>query len=110
MERPPANALTVRAFKLDSLEDICEDYGQVAIYKGSLPGSPRRFVLDDHHIFITGKPMLVCGNTAVMLQETHYSDYFEIIGDRSTHYGPFDCKPSATLLEGQETNIGGSCC
>lgn len=103
-------SMTIRAFKLESLEDICEDYGQVAVYKGNLPESPHRFVLDDHHIFIAGKPMLVCGNTAAMLQETRYSDYFEITGDRSTHYGPFDCKPSAALLEGQEANVGGSCC
>lgn len=103
-------SMTVRAFKLNSLEDICEDYGQVAIYKGGRADSPHRFVLDDHHIFITGKPMLVCGNTAAMLQETRYSDYFEIIGDRSTHYGPFDCKPSATILGDRGTNVGGSCC
>jgi arsenite methyltransferase len=103
-------SMTIRAFKLDNLEDICEDYGQIATYKGTLPDSPHQFVLDDHHIFIAGKPMLVCGNTAAMLQETRYSDYFEIIGDRSTHYGPFDCKPSASLLENQEINVGGSCC
>jgi len=103
-------SMTIRVFKLDSLEDLCEDYGQVATYKGNLPESPHRFVLDDHHIFIAGKPMLVCGNTAAMLQETRYSDYFEIIGNRSTHYGPFDCKPSATLLENQEINASGSCC
>jgi hypothetical protein len=54
--------------------------------------------------------MLVCGNTAAMLQETRYSKYFEIIGDRFTHFGPFDCKPSASLLEGEEMNTGGSCC
>jgi arsenite methyltransferase len=95
------HSMTVRAFKLDGLEDICEDYGQVAIYRGSLADSPHRFMLDDHHIFMTGKPMLVCGNTATMLKETRYSNYFEIIGDRSTHYGPFDCKPSITLLEDQ---------
>lgn len=103
-------SMTVRAFKLDSFEDICEDYGQVAIYNGNLPEAPHRFVLDDHHIFIAGKPMLVCGNTAAMLQETRYSDYFEITGDRSTHYGPFDCKPSASLLQNHEANAGGSCC
>lgn len=103
-------SMTIRAFKLDNLEDICEDYGQIAIYKGNLSDSPHRFVLDDHHIFIVGKPMLVCGNTAAMLQETRYLDYFEITGDRSTHYGPFDCKPSASLLENQETNLGSSCC
>lgn len=103
-------SMTIRAFKLDTLEDICEDYGQIAVYKGSLPESPHRFVLDDHHIFFAGKPMLVCGNTAAMLQETRYSQYFEVIGDRSTHFGPFDCKSSSALLDSQQTNVGGSCC
>jgi len=48
-------SLTIRAFKLDSLEDICEDYGQVATYLGTIPEAPHRFVLDDHHTFHTGK-------------------------------------------------------
>ncbi|MDO9264855.1 MAG: methyltransferase domain-containing protein [Desulfosalsimonadaceae bacterium] len=57
-------SMTVRAFKLNELEDICEDYGQVAVYQGSVPHHPHFFDLDDHHRFFTGKPMLVCGNTA----------------------------------------------
>lgn len=103
-------SMTIRAFKLDSLEDICEDYGQIAIYHGTLPDSPHRFVLDDHHIFITGKPMLVCGNTASMLQETRFAKYFTIIGNRSTHFGPFDCKPVVANTSATENTMGGSCC
>ena len=80
---------TVRAFKLAGLEDICEDYGQVAYYDGSIPGYPHYFDLDDHHRLITGKPMLVCGNTASMLSETRYSKAFKVIGNRSVHYGVF---------------------
>ncbi len=83
-------SVTVRAFKLE-LEDICEDYGQVALYKGTVPDHPHFFDLDDHHRFITGKPMLVCGNTAAMLQHTRFSPHFSVIGDRSVHYGPFEC-------------------
>ena len=82
---------TVRAFKLDDLEDICEDYGQIAVYNGTIPGHPHSFALDDHHIFITGKPMQVCGNTASMVSETRFRDSFTLIGDRSTHFGAFDC-------------------
>ena len=33
---------TVRAFKLPDLEDACEDYGQVAIYNGTIPNHPPR--------------------------------------------------------------------
>lgn len=88
-------SLTIRAFKLDSLEDKCEDYGQVATYLGTIPESPHRFVLDDHHIFQKGKPMPVCGNSASMVQDTRYGKYFRVEGDRSVHYGEFDCNPAS---------------
>lgn len=84
---------TIRAFKLDSLEDQCEDYGQIAIYRGTIPHQPHTFDLDDEHRFVTGKPLLVCGNTASMLSETRLAEHFEVRGDRSTHYGLFDCTP-----------------
>ena len=61
---------TVRAFKLDSLEDLCEDYGQVATYLGTIQNNPHSFILDDHHEFIKDKPMLVCGNSASMIANT----------------------------------------
>lgn len=85
------SSLTIRAFKLNSLEDICEDYGQIAVYNGTIEHAPHRFELDDHHTFLTGKPMLVCGNTAAMLEETRFGKHFRVTGDRSVHYGPFDC-------------------
>ena len=103
-------SMTIRAFKLDSLEDICEDYGQVAIYNGGVADSPHPFMLDDHHLFYTGKPMLVCGNTASMIEETRFGKYFSVIGDRSTHFGPFDCKPAASPAQEMAANAGGSCC
>ncbi|MDR2698927.1 MAG: methyltransferase domain-containing protein [Candidatus Methanoplasma sp.] len=85
---------TVRAFKLDDLEDICEDYGQVARYDGGIPGHPHYFDLDDHHRFFTGKPMLVCGNTASMVSGTRYGKAFKVTGDRTVHYGKFGgCSP-----------------
>lgn len=103
------SSATVRAFKLDTLEDICEDYGQVATYLGSIPESPHHFLLDDHHIFETGRPMRVCGNTASMLEETRYSEHFVVAGDRSTHFGVFDCSPSTSNPSSQVPN-GGACC
>ena len=102
-------SMTVRAFKLDSLEDICEDYGQVAVYRGTISGYSHAFDLDDHHRFISGKPMLVCGNTASMLSETRFSDHFKVTGDRSVHYGTFDCAPAHEKHEG-EGEDGGACC
>ncbi len=89
------STLTVRVFKLASMEDICEDYGQTATYLGTIPESPDVFMLDDHHLFIKDKPMLVCGNSAAMLQETRFAKHFLITGDRSKHFGPFDCSPGS---------------
>ena len=100
---------TVRAFKLDALEDICEDYGQTAAYLGTVPHQPHRFHLDDHHEFISGKPILVCGNTAAMLSETRYAPHFRVTGDRSVHYGPFECGPAAASPIDTE-RTGGECC
>jgi len=98
---------TVRAFKLDRLEDVCEDYGQVAWYDGSIPGHPHFFDLDDHHRFFTGKPMLVCGNTAAMVSETRYGKAFKVMGDLSVHYGKFDgCAPEG----GGKKTSSGPCC
>ncbi|MFV2071770.1 MAG: methyltransferase domain-containing protein [Thermoanaerobaculales bacterium] len=85
---------TVRAFKLASLEDRCEDYGQIARYLGTIPGAPHAFHLDDHHEFATGKPTAVCGNTAAMLSETRFGENFQVEGDREVHYGLFDCGSS----------------
>ncbi len=80
----------VRTFKLN-LEDICEDYGQVAVYKGTMPGFPHAFPLDDHHLFITDKPMLVCGNSGGMVEDTRFGKHFTVTGDKTVHYGSFDC-------------------
>jgi ubiquinone/menaquinone biosynthesis C-methylase UbiE len=98
-------SVTVRAFKLESLEDICEDYGQAATYLGTIPDHPHSFQLDDHHIFETGKPMLVCGNTAAMVSETRYAKHFRLGGDRSTHFGPFDCGDTSA-----DTDAIAACC
>ena len=83
-------SITMRAFKL-ALEDRCEDYGQVATYGGSIAGLPHAFVLDDHHRFETGRPMLVCGNTFDMLARSRYAAHFVLTGDSSVHLGLFDC-------------------
>lgn len=106
----PANfrSITVRAFKLSALEDRCEDYGQAVTYRGTLSEHPDAFVLDDHHEFPTGKAVAVCGNTAAMLEETRYSEYFTVHGDRSTHLGLFDCAQPGS---GSSTDPStGMCC
>ncbi|MBO8196664.1 methyltransferase domain-containing protein [Streptomyces oryzae] len=84
---------TVRAFKLP-LEDRCEDYGQTAVYHGTLAEHPHAFPLDDHHLFETARPALVCGNTAEMLAATRYARHFTVSGDKATHFGLFPCAPA----------------
>ena len=100
-------SITVRAFNLPALEDRCEDYGQVAWYLGSIPESPHRFVLDDHHTFITGKPMPVCSNTASMLEDTRFKAHFRVEGDTTVHFGLFDCEPVSSTSESSDM---GACC
>lgn len=111
IERKIGNArfssITVRFFNLDTLEDRCEDYGEVAWYKGTLPEAPHAFVLDDHHTFVTGKPMTICSNTAEMIGSTRFAEHFRIEGDRSTHYGLFDCGPEPVATGGDS---GAACC
>lgn len=91
-------SMTVRAFKVE-LEDICENYGHVAYYKGTIAECPHSFTLDDHHEFKTGMPVPVCGNTANMLSQTRFKDHFRIDGDFSTHYGVFECGSDAVETE-----------
>lgn len=96
---------TIRAFRLH-LEDRCEDYGQVATYQGTLADAPHFFVLDDHHRFEKGRPMLVCRNTAAMLSETRFAPHFRIEGEATTHFGLFPCGPAAGPAE---TTPAGCC-
>jgi arsenite methyltransferase len=100
------SSLTVRAFKL-ALEDRCEDFGQIAIYKGGIPGHRHSFALDSDHTFFTNKPELVCGNTALMLSGSRFGEHFQIIGDTSQHYGLFDCSPKQG---GKGLMSEGACC
>jgi len=85
-------SVTIRAFKMP-LEDRCEDFGQLAIYKGSIPEYTHSFDLDNHHHFETAKPLRICGNTYDMLAASRYASHFDFIGDKSTHFGLFDCAP-----------------
>ena len=92
-------ALTVRAFKLP-LEDRCEDYGQVAVYRGGLPEAPHRFVFDSQYAFLAGKPLPICGNVAEMLAQSRFREWFDVIGDRSTHFGRFESDSSSSGARG----------
>jgi arsenite methyltransferase len=98
-------SITWRAFKLP-LEDRCEDYGQVATYLGTLEHQPHAFALDDHHLFETGRPLRVCGNTADMLAASRYANHLRIDGDKHRHFGLFDCAPPTAGASAP----GAACC
>ena len=100
-------SITYRLFKLNNLETLCEDYGQYAVYRGSIEGHKWKYELDDHHTFYANKPALVCGNTASMLEDTWLGSYFDVVGDRETHYGLFDC---ATKTVTTTSKTESKCC
>jgi arsenite methyltransferase len=111
-------SITFRLFKLPPgmLESRCEDYGQVATYRGTIPGSEGSYTLDDGHTFEAGRPMLVCGNTAAMVGEGGHSwlaKHFEVRGDRSVHFGKFGGGDPVRLTTGGGGgggSGGGGCC
>lgn len=98
-------SVTVRAFKMP-LEDRCEDFGQVAMYLGTIEQHPHSFDLDDHHHFETGRPLRVCGNTADMLAGSRYGQHFQVLGDKSRHFGLFDCAAGPQT----DAKTSGACC
>jgi len=83
-------SVTYRLFKIDGLEEDCEDYGQAVRYKGTIQGKPNGFDLDDHHNFQKGKIESVCGNTYLMLKESRFAEDFDFYGNFETHYGIFE--------------------
>lgn len=83
-------SVTYRLFKIDGLEDDCEDFGQSVRYKGTISGKKHSFDLDDHHNFPTGKMVTVCGNSYKMLFDTRFAGHFEFFGTWDTHYGIFE--------------------
>ena len=101
---------TYRLFKLPTLEDNCEDYGQVATYKGTIPQSVHLFMLDNKHSFEAGRPERVCGNTADMLQLSRYSSHFHVQGDRNVHFGEFICGETMAAENYNQQNDLESCC
>jgi len=105
-------SITYRCFKLPAqLETLCEDYGQVAFYKGTIADSAAFYALDDHHVFEAGRPMLVCGNTAAMVANSWLKNHFTVVGDRNVHYGLFDCStPAAVGSPAAASAGGGACC
>ncbi|MEM1381171.1 MAG: methyltransferase domain-containing protein [Pseudomonadota bacterium] len=80
---------TYRLFKVEGLERQNEDYGQAVRYLGSIPGHAQSLAFDGRFTFDTGRPVPVCGNTFLMLQQSRFADHFDFMGDTEVHHGPF---------------------
>lgn len=78
--------LTVRALKSDWTEDVCETYGEVIFYDGSLPDFPEFFQFENNIKFPAGTEIPgVCGNVTGLTNHSRYSKVFKTTGDRTTH-------------------------
>ena len=86
-------SVTYRLFKSSreatKLEPTHEDYGQVAVYRGTIEGQRARMRFDNDWVFEANRPTPVDGNTAVILNESWLKRHFEVRGDRSHHFGRF---------------------
>ncbi|MCR9133366.1 MAG: methyltransferase domain-containing protein [bacterium] len=105
-------SVTYRLMKLPALESDCEDYGQAVRYKGSIEFEEDKFILDDHHIFETGRIYTVCGNTYMMLHDTRFKDHFDFWGNFSAHYGIFEGCGGSAPFSTESLNAEGvaQCC
>jgi arsenite methyltransferase len=101
-----------RLFKIEGLEQACEDYGQAVIYKGGVTHSETAFSLDNHHYMEKGRVFPVCDNTYRILRESRFRQYFEFIGDGTTHYGIFPgCGTVSPFGQvAPDAAISGACC
>jgi SAM-dependent methyltransferase len=98
---------TFRLFNLVGLETGEEDYGQQAVYKGTIPEHPDEFRLDRGFVFKSGEKTPISGNLALILAETRFSNHFDIFGDDSVHLGEFS---STKLTETPAGTTEGGCC
>lgn len=106
------SSVTYRLFKLATLDDQCEDYGQLATYRGGMTGAETVFWLDNHHAFERDRPERVCANTAAMLQQTRFAKWFDVQGTKRTHFGLYACGPTIAATQYAEATTGsaGACC
>jgi hypothetical protein len=105
-------SVTYRLFKLPDLDAQCEDYGQLATYRGGIVGAETLVWLDDHHAFERGRPERVCRNTGAMLSATRFAPFFDVTPAGSVHFGEFLCGPTMAAAQYAAAPPGGAgaCC
>lgn len=99
-------SLTIRAFKVTSLEDRNEDYQNKVTYKGTIPDFGCKFEFDQNYTFCKNKEVAVCRNTAEILRASRYAEHFEISED-GIHQG-LHCKQSFRIDSNAKADSG--CC
>lgn len=106
------NSVTVRAFKVDGIEDRCEDYGQTATYDPSACGSDEfgedkdglhdKFKLDIDNIFSAGCAKNVDMNTARIIEASRFRKFFKVTSEklhRGLFYRAENCEKTADCLQ-----------
>ena len=95
-------SITSRVFKVKTVEDRLEDYGQTATFTGDDDGNSE-MKFDSNYTFRVNEPRRVDANTAEILQCSRYAKYFTV-SERAAHRGVFSefvSSPySATPLNG----------
>lgn len=103
------SSITYRGFKI-TMEERCEDYGQVALYQGTIPESEASYTLDLGHIFKAGEAVRVCKNTADILKQSRLAPFFHV-SEEIAHLGIFDCSHDGGVNEKKDAQLdSGSCC
>jgi len=103
-------SVTYKGFKV-AMEEKCEDYGQVAVYKGNMLGRPAAYALDLNHFFPAGSAVRICKNTADIIKQSRLNPFFHV-SDEISHLGLFDCAGGGAASKGgdDEDVPSGSCC
>ena len=93
-------SMKMRLFKPQTLEESCQNYGNSVVYLGTIHEMPDQFALDQEHLFVTGEPRRVCGNTAAILGGTRYARHFRVYDNCAIHRSPFVPGEAAGVIPG----------
>jgi ubiquinone/menaquinone biosynthesis C-methylase UbiE len=105
------DSATFRLFKLAGLEAGRENYGQQAVYRGTIADHPEEFQLDERYHFRRGQNRAICGNTYKLLKNTRFGAHFDLLGDDSVHLGEFNDLEYQASESGQvEKPTAEGCC
>ncbi|MEE4184714.1 MAG: methyltransferase domain-containing protein [Gammaproteobacteria bacterium] len=80
---------TYRLFKVAEPDAGAEDFGQRAIYHGTIPRHAEHWQLDAETGFAAGAETPVSRNTAALLRQSRFAPHFDLLGDDGSHLGAF---------------------